>query len=102
MALGALIYICETIHKRRVAKRTGTLTDNGFVPRPPPKETAPPAMMYVIVRNDGKAWAGPWYHDGTTFSTMPARWYRYKTAAEAQHEVDTNDFLRHCTVEEDS
>jgi len=58
--------------------------------------------MYVVVRRDNKAWAGPWHNNGTTFSTVPARWYRYKTAAEAQHEVDTNDFLRHCTVEEDS
>jgi hypothetical protein len=58
--------------------------------------------MHIIVRRDNKAWAGPWHNNGTTFSKVPARWYRYKTAAEAQHEVDTNDFLRHCTVEEDS
>ena len=106
MALGALIYIGQELHKWRVAKRTGstyTFAGDGFTPRPPPpKATAPPAVMYIIVRRDSKAWAGPWHNNGTTFSTVPARWYRYKTAAEAQREVDTNDFLRHCTVEEDS
>jgi len=104
MALGAFIYICETLYKRRVAKRidgAGPPTNGAHRPRPP-NATAPPVTMYVVVRRDNKAWAGPWHNNGTTFSTVPARWYRYKTAAEAQHEVDTNDFLRHCTVEEDS
>jgi hypothetical protein len=106
--LGVIIAVAIVVWRNYIKPSLARLETAGTEAKPPnggfksSAQTAPPKTMYVIVRRDNKVWAGPWHNNGTTFSTVPARWYKYKTAAEAQHEVDTNDFLRHCTVEEDS
>ena len=63
----------------------------------------PPAsagQTYVIVRRDGAVWAGPWKNDGRSFTRVPNNWWAFKSKERAQREIDVDDFLRHCTVEE--
>lgn len=71
---------------------------------PPPVRTymTAPTSTWVIVNPKNAVWAGPWKSDGTTFTKVSSRWYRYLTEVAAQLEIDSNDFLRHCRPEMDS
>ena len=81
---------------------------DGAAPQRRAADTDPPTRIfempagptYVIVRRDGAAWAGPWKNDGRSFTRVPKNWWTFKSRERAQQEIDADDFLRHCSVEE--
>jgi hypothetical protein len=60
----------------------------------------PAGPTYVVVRKDGAVWAGPWKNDGRSFTRVPKNWWIFKTKSKAEQEVESNDYLHRCTVEE--
>lgn len=62
--------------------------------------TAEVGTPHIITRRDGAVWAGPWKNDGHGFTRVPKNWWIFKTRQKAEQELESNDFLKHCTVEE--
>jgi hypothetical protein len=105
-----LIVLTQYLHKylkRRKARASQARID-GAGPQQRAAEKEPPARIfempagptYVIVRKDGAVWAGPWKNDGRSFTRVPKNWWIFKTKVKASQEVQSNDYLRLCTVEE--
>lgn len=106
MGLGAMAAAAEMIYKygkrkhyeAQVAKRS---EQRASQQEPPTRVfTMPAGTPYVIVRRDGAVWAGPWKNDGRGFTRVPKNWWVFKSRAKAEQELESNDFLIGCTIEE--
>ena len=106
MGIGAIIYAGELVYKRGKRKRQ-MREDRQLIEwlRPVHNATRHTAATevgtpHVIVRRDGAVWAGPWKNDGRGFTRVPKNWWIFKSKEKAEQELESNEFLRHCTVEE--
>ena len=97
IAVGEMLYKYGK-RKRHEAKDK---TPNEQQQEPPTRVwPMPAATPYIIVRRDGAVWAGPWKNDGRSFTRVPKNWWTFSSRERAEKEIATDDFLRHCTVEE--
>lgn len=109
MGIGAVAAAAEMIykygkrkyHEAQMAERKGAQHANTGAPKPPTRVfEMPAATPYVIVRRDGAVWAGPWKNDGRSFTRVPKNWWIFRSKEKAERELESNDFLTGCTVEE--
>ena len=109
MGIGAVAAAAEMIykygkrkyHEAQMAERKDTQRASTGNQQPPARVFEMPAgQTYVIARRDGAVWAGPWKNDGRSFTRVPKNWWIFQTKEKADQELESNDFLRGCSVEE--
>ena len=109
MGIGATVAAVEMIYKYSKRKRQEAQVKKLIeqqagstkqLERPARVFVMPAATPYIIARRDGAVWAGPWKNDGRGFTRVPKNWWRFASKAKAEQELESNDFLRHCTVED--
>lgn len=109
MGIGAAAAVAEALYKYGKRKyREAQMAEREGAPHAKASEQGPPTRVfempagtpYVIVRRDGAVWAGPWKNDGRSFTRVPKNWWTFQTKEKAEAELESNDFLAGCTIEE--